>query len=113
MELSFASDADATQFAANVNAFMNGDVVSVDSEIATDYSLPYPAGTNEMVRFAMYDGVAHWSNQAIKDIKAGFVVDTRAAALIAAGALIWNPILGTFYTPTVVNIAPFTPGKSV
>jgi len=113
IELGFASDADALAFGDNLNLCIAGQVVSIDKLLSSDYSLPYPAGSDAMTRSALNDGAGHWLNIRVFDTPPAFAPVTRAAALIAAGFKIVTPDLQNEYTPTSCNVQVFTPGASV
>jgi len=109
VELSFASDADANIFGANMALVCSATNVSNDDTISSDYTLPYPAGTDTMVRSAVTDGIGHWQNVRVYDVPAAFAPATRAAALIASGF----EMFPNGYTPSTINITVFNPGPSV
>lgn len=113
IELGFDTDDDATTFAANCELMFNAQAVSVDKLLSSDYSLPYPAGTDGMTRTAITDGAGHWMNIRVFDTPAAFAPVARAAALIAAGIQIPSPDGTTFVDATTANVQVFNPGPSV
>lgn len=113
IELAFASDSDALAFGHNGEIILEAHLVSVTKLIASNYSLPYPVGTDGMTRTAITDGHGHWQNVRIYDTPASFNPVTRAAALIASGFEIVAPDESLFWTPTSANIQVFNPGVSI
>lgn len=109
VELGFGGDGDANTFGANLENVCLATNVSNDVTLSSNYALPYPEGTDSMTRTAITDGVGHWYNQRIYDTPAAFAPATRAAALIAAGYLIFP----NGETATAANVTVFTPGPSV
>lgn len=112
IELGFASDGDATTFAANLALVTSSIVVSVDHEIAANYATPYPAGKNAMTRSALNDGAGHWGQLVVFDTPDDFAPVTRQTALVAAGFNIVMPDLATTYLITSCATQVFTPGPS-
>jgi hypothetical protein len=113
IELKFNSDADALQFGLNLEQITSCKVVSIDKLLSSNYTLPYPAGTDAMSRTALTDGASHWQNMRIYDTPGAFAPATRAAALIASGFKMVAPDRATTWTPTTANIQVFNPGASV
>jgi len=113
IELAFNSDADAVLFGANGEEFLNALNVSVDKLLSSNYSRPYPAGTNSMSRTGVTDGAGDWNQIRVYDTPSGFAPVTRAAALITAGFQGYKQDRVSFFTPTAVNVTVFTPGNSV
>lgn len=104
------SDADAILFAQNLEVAYQADVVTVDLERATNYTLPYPAGSNSLTRLVLRDDFGHVDTEYIYDFKAGADAAALASALIGAGVLL--PGFG-FHPATSVQVTVFTPGESV
>jgi len=109
VELSFASDADAAVFGSNGDFVLSATNVSVDNKVTVNYALPYPAGTDSMVRMACTDGLGGWQQIRLYDVIMPIDTAGFASALIAAGMHIY-PFDSLV---TTINIAPFTPGPSV
>lgn len=110
VELSFADDADALAFLGNLELVTSAIGTSADKLLSSDYSLPYPAGTDSLSRTALTDGLGGWDNLRIFDTPSAFAPVTRSLALIAAGYLL--PVSGN-PAPVSVNVQVFTPGPSV
>lgn len=98
--------ADALIFATNLESVCSADCVSVDEELSTNYALPYPAGTSNVVRMIMRDAMGAQANAQLYNVTNSFVPETFAAGLIGAGILhpiTGNPIVSivcTLSTPT-------------
>ncbi len=105
-----ASDADAATFAGNLEVAYAADVVTVDSEIATNYALPYPVGTGSLVRMVMRSATGIVDTEYFYDLKAGSDVSALSSQLITDGILL--PV-GTLPAAASINMAVFTPGESV
>lgn len=106
-----SSDADALTFGTNLAAVFKADVVSIDKELTTDYTLPYPAGTNVEWRMVFRDAAYIVQTERIYDIKTSAAPDPAAtwAALKAAGFLVY-PAAGALAS---VQLAVFVPTASV
>lgn len=112
LELQFANDADAIQFGHNVAMGLGGALVSVDLVLTSNYNLPYPAGTDDMVRVAAWLSPYEYTFR-VYDVPAGFTPATRTAALIAAGFKFPSPDRTVFRVPNSMNLTEFHPGQSV
>lgn len=88
LEVGLASDADAAIFQANCALIFGADVVSVDAKLASDYTLPYPAGSDVSVRGVMRDGVAGTETFSLFNLDPAYSLDTLGAGLITAGLLL-------------------------
>lgn len=113
-----ASDGDATIFASNLEAVFSADCVTVDSELSTNYALPYPAGSNREFRMVMRDATGIVQTERLYDVSDTTVPKTFSDALIAAsGFLILPRSVGGVVTPggviTSVQVAEFDPTQSV
>lgn len=113
LEIGLASDADAALFAVNLSLAFTAHVVSWTLLMNSDYSLPYPVGTDSMSRTALTDGIGNWQNVRIYDTPTPFDPTTRTAALITAGFQIVSRDGTAFYVPVSGNCQVFTPGHSV
>jgi len=112
VELQFDSDADAIAFGENCMLLMGANLVSVDLVLSTNYTLPYPAGTNGMVRCAAWLS-PYTYNFRVFDIDPAFVPATRVAALIAAGFKFPSPDRTVFRAPSVINLQQFSPSAAI
>lgn len=112
------SDADAAIFADNLEKVFDANVVTVDVEIATNYALPYPQGTNREFRMVFRDGSFIVQTERIYNVLPNVSTDTFSASLVAAANyLILPKASGGVVTPggqiTSCNIAVFNPTQSV
>lgn len=104
-----ASTDDVSTFAENVENIFQANVASIDLLVSQDYSLPYPVGTGEVWRFVLRDAVGHVQTQYLYDVASGQVPQTVAAALIAAGIMLYP--YGTVCTS--IQVSTFLPGAYV
>lgn len=108
LEVGLASDADALIFKDNLNLAFDADVISVDAKLASDYSLPYPLGSNRELRGVMRDAVAGTETFRLYNVDPAYDDQALAAALIAAGLLLPRSLTAV----TSINFAEFYPGQS-
>lgn len=115
MEL--ASDADAVIFAGNLEAIFAADVVTVDVQLAENFSLPYPAGTNTEFRMVFRDATGIVQTERLYNIVGGTSAEDFSASLVAeAKQLIIPKSVGGVVIPggliTSCEIAVFNPQQS-
>jgi len=79
------SEADADQFKTNLENAFSADVVTVNKVLQSDYSLPYPDGTDAQARMAVWDVLSQTTNLRLRDWKHDTNVIDFADALVAAG----------------------------
>jgi hypothetical protein len=108
LEVGLASDADALIFKDNLELSFDGIVISVDTKLASDYTLPYPTGSNRELRGVMRDAVAGTETFRLYNVDPAYNDQTLAVALIAAGLLLPR----SFTAAVSINFAEFYPGKS-
>lgn len=108
--IELASEADAILFAQNLETAFQADVVTVDEELATNYTLPYPAGTGSLVRMVMRDVIGRVDTEYVYDLKAGADPAALAAALVAVPILMPSQGFGQVQS---IQTAVFQPGESV
>lgn len=104
-----SSTADLLTFCQNVENIFQANVVTANALQASDYTLPYPAGTGTVWRLVLRDASGHVDTQYLYDISATAVPQTVAADLIAAGVLLYP--YGTACTS--IQISVFQPGEYV
>lgn len=109
VELGFLDGSDISTFGTNLSLCASAGFVSYSSLLSSDYSLPYPVGSDSMTRTAVRSATGHWQQLRIFDTPDGFVPVTRAAALIASGFLLDE----SGEAPASVNVQVFLPGPSV
>lgn len=102
-----ASDDDANLFKTNLESLFSADVVSIDVVISSDYSTPYPAGTNFMFRLDMIGPDERHTNQVLYDVEPDADVGALASGLIAAGILLPYGSMGAI---NKINVARFDIG---
>lgn len=107
--IELASDADAAIFAANLEAAFSAHVVTYTSELSTDYSLPYPAGTGVLARCQFWGTDFTTYNAHLRELKVGADVEAMAAGMIANGLLMPN---SAFSVPDSINVTVIKPGTS-
>lgn len=108
LEVGLASDADAAIFQANLQLMIDGDVVSVDAKLASDYTLPYPAGSDVSVRGVMRDAVAGTETFSLFNLDPAYSLDMLASGLITAGLLLPR----SFTAATSVSFYKFASSQS-
>lgn len=102
------SDADADIFASNLEALFEAEVASINTVLASNYALPYPAGTGVTARMNMFGADFQNHNQHLREIAVGADVNDMAADLMAAGILL--PVVGE-PAPTAINVLVTKPGQ--
>lgn len=107
--IELANDADAILFGTNLQSLFSLDVVTIDEIITSDYTLPYPAGTEYQLRLAMWDAASRTAQARVKNISVGADIMGFEVALIAAGILL--PTAGE-EPVTRVNSYLIRPGQS-
>lgn len=79
------ADADVSDFVANCNHVIKGEVATVDKFLSHDYSLPYPAGTGLHLRFAMWDAMGRTEQMRLQNVNTDVDVAGLCSSLLAAG----------------------------
>lgn len=105
------NDADAFTFGSNLELCFNADVVTIDKELTTNYTLPYPAGTNTEWRMAMRDSAYILQTERIYDVKD--VPTTPIGGLKAALATAGMKLYPSGAAVDSIQVAVFVPTASV
>lgn len=107
------SDADAATFADNLALVFDAEVETIDTILRSDYSLPYPAGTNTEVRFVMRDADSHVQTERLYDGITAFDAEGFAGAIVSSAPLLVLP-RGAGFGGAIVSVQPaiFVPAQS-
>lgn len=85
LQMSLASDDDALAFKDNLDALIDGKVVTVTKILSENYSEPYPAGTNRSLRVALWTDDGATEQMRVPFLASGATVETALDALVTAG----------------------------
>lgn len=113
IEIGLASDADASTIGNNFAQLCSASFTSADSELTTNYALPYPAGTEWSGRCAFGNAAGYRQNVPWSNAKVPFDPSTRVPALIAAGWLMVGYQNSIHSAPTYGNAQLFMLQPSV
>jgi hypothetical protein len=101
-----ASTDDVSTFATNVENIFSANVASVDQVLASDYALPYPAGTGILWRLVLRDAVGRVQTIVLNDVLADANPATFAQDLVASDLLLYP--YGSKVTSCQISV--FQPG---
>lgn len=109
IRIGLANDADAETFKANLEAIFAADVVTVNVVLSSDYTLPYPDGTPQLARCAMWDDTSQTEQLTVKSLIHDFAPIAFGESLVAAGILMGPN--GDDHPAVQVNPYVITPGQ--
>lgn len=95
VRVDLASDADASTFATNLETLFSADVVSIDKLVQSNYTLPYPAGTDRAWRVVIRTPGA----TPFHAVQTEYLFDVDTAANASAFAAAWIDLTGAFWLP--------------